>query len=91
MVRDVCYFRADAKYTVVVTADREFVIRRSIKDLLAELDPAQFWQIHRSTIVAAEAVASVGRNLVGEIVLKLKTRPERLTVSTAHRHHFRHM
>jgi DNA-binding LytR/AlgR family response regulator len=91
MVRDVCYFRADAKYTVVVTADREFVIRRSIKDLLAELDPAQFWQIHRSTIVAAEAVASVGRNLVGEIVLKLKARPERLTVSAAHRHHFRHM
>ena len=90
-VRDVCYFRADAKYTVVVTADREFVIRRSIKDLLAELDPALFWQIHRSTIVAAEAVSSVGRNLVGEIVLKLKARPERLTVSAPHRHHFRHM
>jgi DNA-binding LytR/AlgR family response regulator len=91
MVRDVCYFRADAKYTMVVTADREFVIRRSIKDLLAELDPALFWQIHRSTIVAAEAIASVGRNLVGEIVLKLKARPERLAVSAAHRHHFRHM
>jgi DNA-binding LytR/AlgR family response regulator len=90
-VRDVCYFRADAKYTVVVTADREFVIRRSIKELLAELDPALFWQIHRSTIVAAEAVASVGRNMVGEIVLKLKARPERLTVSAPHRHHFRHM
>ena len=91
MVRDVCYFRADAKYTMVVTADREFVIRRSIKDLLAELDPALFWQIHRSTIVAAEAIASVGRNLVGEIVLKLKARPERLVVSAPHRHHFRHM
>lgn len=90
-VRDVCYFRADAKYTVVVTANREFIIRRSIKELLAELDPSLFWQIHRSTIVAAEAVASVGRNLVGEIVLKLKARPERLTVSAPHRHHFRHM
>ncbi len=91
MVRDICYFRADAKYTSVYTADREVIIRRSIKDLLAELDPGLLWQIHRSTIVAAEAIASVGRNLVGETVLKLKNRPERLTVSAPHRHHFRHM
>lgn len=91
MVRDVCYFRADAKYTAVVTTGREFIIRRSIKDLLAELDPSLFWQIHRSTIVNAEAIASAGRNLAGEVVLKLKARPERLIVSAPHRHHFRHM
>ena len=90
-VRDVCYFRADAKYTSVVTAEREYIIRRSIKDLIGELDPSLFWLIHRSTIVNAEAVASVGRNLAGEIVLKLKSRPERLTVSAPHRHHFKHM
>jgi len=91
MVRDVCYFRADAKYTSVVTTDREFIIRRSIKELTAELDPELFWQVHRSTIVNIEAVGSVTRNMAGATVLKLKSRPDRLTVSEAHRHLFRHM
>ena len=91
MVRDVCYFRADAKYTSVVTPKNEFIIRRSIKELAAELDPDQFWQVHRSTIVNIEAISSVARSLGGETVLKLKARPERLSVSEAHRHMFRHM
>jgi DNA-binding LytR/AlgR family response regulator len=91
MVRDVCYFRADAKYTTVVTDDREFIIRKSIKELMESLDPSLFWQIHRSTIVNVETVASVTRNLAGGTLLKLRRRPERLTVSEAHRHQFRQM
>lgn len=92
MVADVCYFRADAKYTSVYTASRESLIRRSIKELAAELDPVRFWQVHRSTIVNVEAIASVSRSLIGgATVLKLKDRPERLDVSEAHRHLFRHM
>ncbi|MEO8812726.1 MAG: LytTR family DNA-binding domain-containing protein, partial [Caulobacteraceae bacterium] len=91
MVSDVCYFRADTKYTTVATADREFIIRRPIKDLVAELDPSQFWQIHRSTIVNVAAISSVGGNFARGMVLKLKDRPERLSVSEAHRHLFRHM
>jgi DNA-binding LytR/AlgR family response regulator len=91
MVRDVCYFRADTKYTTVVTADREFIIRRSIKELVNELDPATFWQIHRSTIVNIEAVASATRNMAGATLLNLKHRPERLEVSESHRSLFRHM
>ncbi len=91
MVRDVCFFRADAKYTSVVTADRDYIIRRSIKELAEELDPSCFWQIHRSTIVNVEAISSVTRNIAGATVLKLKHRPDRLTVSEAHRHLFRHM
>ena len=91
MVSDVCYFRADMKYTTVATAERELIIRRPIKDLLAELDPSQFWQIHRSTIVNVAAINAVGRDLAGGMVLKLKDRPERLSVSEAHRHLFRHM
>ncbi len=91
MVSDVCYFRADMKYTTVATAERELIIRRSIKDLLAELDPSQFWQVHRSTIVNVAAINAVGRDLAGGMVLKLKDRPERLPVSEAHRHLFRHM
>ncbi len=91
MVSDVCYFRADTKYTTVATAEQELIIRRPIKDLLAELDPGHFWQIHRSTIVNVAAISSVGRDLAGGMVLKLKDRPERLSVSEAHRHLFRHM
>jgi DNA-binding LytR/AlgR family response regulator len=91
MVRDVCYFRADAKYTTVVTADRDYVIRRSIKDLAETLDPSLFWQIHRSTIVNVEAIASVTRSMAGATLLKLRRRPERLTVSEAYRHLFRQM
>jgi DNA-binding LytR/AlgR family response regulator len=90
-VRDICYFRADAKYTSVVTPAKEFIIRRPIKDLMAELDPSQFWQIHRSTIVNLEAISSISRNMAGEMFVKLKARPERLAVSEAHRHLFRHM
>ena len=91
VVSDVCYFHADAKYTTVATAERELIIRRSIKELLAELDPGQFWPIHRSTIVNVSAIRSVGRNLAGGMVVKLKDRPERLSISEAHRHRFRHM
>jgi DNA-binding LytR/AlgR family response regulator len=91
MVSDVCYFRADTKYTTVATSERDLIIRRSIKDLVAELDPSQFWQVHRSTIVNVAAINSVGRDLAGGMVLKLKDRPERLSVSEAYRHLFRHM
>ncbi|THD62874.1 LytTR family DNA-binding domain-containing protein [Phenylobacterium sp.] len=91
MVGDVCYFRSDTKYTSVFTESREALIRASIKELTAELDPSRFWQIHRSTIVNVEAIASVTRNMAGATVLKLKARPERLTVSEAHRKLFKHM
>jgi DNA-binding LytR/AlgR family response regulator len=91
MVSDVCYFRAETKYTTVATAEGEFIIRRSIKDLASELDPSLFWQVHRSTIVNVAMVGSVSRDLLGGMILKLKGRPERLPVSEAHRHMFRHM
>ncbi len=91
MVRDVCYFRADAKYTTVVTAGRDYVIRRSIKDVAETLDPSLFWQIHRSTIVNVEAIASVTRSMAGATLLKLRRRPELLTVNEAYRHFCRQM
>ena len=91
MVPHVCYFRADTKYTTVATADEQFLIRRPIKDLVDELDPNQFWRVHRSTIVNVAAISSVCRDMTGGMVLKLKDRPERLSVSETHRHLFRHM
>lgn len=90
-VDEVCYFQSDAKYTRVVMADWETLIRRSLKELQEELDPACFWPIHRSTIVNASAIAGVSRNLTGRVALKLKTRREQLPVSPAHEHLFRQM
>ncbi len=90
-VDEILYFQADTKYTLVVTAQGESLIRRPLKELQDELDPAQFWPIHRSTIVNANAVAGVTRDLRGRIFVKLKSRNDRLPVSEAHAHLFRQM
>jgi DNA-binding LytR/AlgR family response regulator len=90
-VDDVVYFQADAKYTRVVTATCESLIRKPLNELRSELDPSVFWQIHRSTIVNANAIAGVTRDMLGHINLKLKRRDERLSVSESHAHLFRQM
>ncbi len=61
-VEEICYFQADNKYTMVVTAGDESVISKPIRELLAELDPEMFWQIHRSTVVNVNAIAAVHRH-----------------------------
>ena len=81
LLDDVAYFRADAKYTVVVTKEGEAVIRKPIRDLLEVLDPAVFRQVHRSTVVNMRAVAGVTRDEAGRGTLRLKGRPETLPVS----------
>jgi len=81
MLEDVLYFRADSKYTVVVTAEGEALLRTPLKELLAALDPQKFRQIHRSTIVNLAAVASVLRDDTGKGTLRLKNRSETLAVS----------
>src|SRR5688500_17419994 len=90
-VDDVCYFQADSKYTRVVTASEESLIRKPIKELSDELDPACFWQIHRSTIVNVHAVAGVVRDLRGRTQVRLRRRDELLSVSDAYVHLFRQM
>ncbi len=91
LVDDVAYFRADNKYTVVMTAEGEAIIRKPIRDLLVALDPAHFRQIHRSTIVNLKAIASIVRDDTGRGVVRLKQRPETLTVSQPFMALFRHM
>ena len=81
MVDDVAYFQADSKYTVVMTAEGEALIRKPIRELLDVLDPATFKQIHRSTIVNMKAIAAVTRDDSGRGTIRLKTRPETLPVS----------
>jgi DNA-binding LytR/AlgR family response regulator len=83
MMDDVLYFQADNKYTVVMTAEGEALVRKPLRDLLVELDTTHFKQIHRSTIVNLKAIASITRDDTGKGILKLKTRSETLTVSQA--------
>jgi DNA-binding LytR/AlgR family response regulator len=91
MVEDVVYFQSDAKYTVVMTADGEALLRTPLRDLLSVLDPSLFRQVHRSTIVNMRAIASVSRDESGRGLVKLKSRPETLTVSQPFMSLFRNM
>lgn len=90
-VDEIAYFQADNKYTRVVGSDGEALIRKSLKELVEELDPNQFWQIHRSTLVNATSISGVTRDFRGRMLVKLKTRPETLLVSDTYTHLFRQM
>jgi DNA-binding LytR/AlgR family response regulator len=90
-VDKVCYFQADNKYTMVMTADSELLIRRPIKELHEALDPQTFWQIHRSTLVNVNEIADVTRDLHGHLRVQLKSRKESLAVSEPYNHLFRQM
>jgi DNA-binding LytR/AlgR family response regulator len=90
-IDEVHYFRADAKYTVVATAGQDSLIRIPIKDLVDQLDPELFWQIHRGTVVNVNQVAGVSRDFRGHMVVRLKQRAETLPVSDTYAHRFRQM
>ncbi|MEP7302770.1 MAG: LytTR family DNA-binding domain-containing protein [Caldimonas sp.] len=93
MVRidDVVYFEAADKYVRVVTASREHLIRTSLRELVPRLDASRFWQVHRGTVVRAEAIALAEREESGRVTLKLHGRPEKLVVSRLHAHRFKAM
>ncbi|MEO8506499.1 MAG: LytTR family DNA-binding domain-containing protein [Betaproteobacteria bacterium] len=91
MVDDVAYFRSDHKYTTVMTAQGEALLRTPLHELLAKLDPAHFKQIHRSTIVNMRMVASVVRDDSGRGMMRIKNRPETLPVSLTFMPLFRNM
>ncbi len=91
MVDDVAYFQADHKYTVVMTAEGEALLRKPIRELLQVLDPSTFKQIHRSTIVNLKAIASISRDDSGRGTVTLKSRPETLGVSAPFMSLFRNM
>ncbi len=90
-VDEVLYFVSDEKYTRVQTAQQEALIRKPIRELLAELDPAQFWQIHRSTLINTRAIAGVTRDERGRQLVAIKGRPEKLEVSRSYAHLFKGM
>ena len=90
-VDEIVYFRAENKYTVVMTADGEALIRKTVKELADELDPAMFWQIHRATLVNVNAIAGVTRDFRGHLQVRLRQRKETLAVSESYTHLFRQM
>jgi DNA-binding LytR/AlgR family response regulator len=83
-VEDVLFFISDEKYTRVQTASLEALIRKPIKELVGELDAELFWQIHRSTLVNAKAIAGVTRDLRGRQLVAVRGHPEKLEVSRSY-------
>ena len=90
-VAEVVYFEAADKYIRVLTSSHEYLIRTPLKDLLPQLDPQLFWQIHRGTVVQAGAIDSVHRDEAGKLSLSLRGRPEKLAVSRLYSQQFRAM
>jgi len=90
-VDEVMFFQSDNKYTRLALKDGEALIRKPLKELIDELDAQQFWQIHRSTLVNVNAIASVSRDFRGRMQIKLKHGSEMLLVAESCAHLFRQM
>ena len=90
-VENICYFRAENKYTTVITPDREALIRRPIREIAEAVDPEVFWQIHRSTLVNINFMLGVVRDFRGRLSVRLRHRKETLQVSESHAHLFKGM
>ena len=90
-VADILFFQSDEKYTRVQTSRFEALIRKPVRDLAEELDPALFWQIHRSTLVNVNAIDGVARDLRGRHLVLIKGQPDKLEVSRSFVHLFKQM
>jgi DNA-binding LytR/AlgR family response regulator len=88
-VDEVLYFEAADKYVRVITAEREHLIRLSLRELLPQLDADRFWQIHRGTVVRSDAVASALRDEAGKVTLTLRGHKDKLAVSRLYAHLFK--
>jgi DNA-binding LytR/AlgR family response regulator len=90
-VAEVLYFEAADKYVRVVTAQREYLVRISLRELLPQLDMQRFWQIHRGTVVRSDAIATALRDEAGKITLTLRGHADKLGVSRLYAHIFKPM
>jgi DNA-binding LytR/AlgR family response regulator len=88
-IDEVLFFESDTRYTRVVTSSDEGLIRTPIKDLLLGLDPDQFWQIRRGTLVCARAIARIRRDEVGTFLVELREHPAQLKVGQTYAWRFR--
>ncbi len=90
-VQDVLFFQSDEKYTCVQTASAEYLIRTPVSDLAAQLDPAQFWQVHRSVVVNLQYVEGTRRDDASRLFVRIKGHRAELPVSRAYVHLFKAM
>ena len=90
-VEDIVYFEAADKYVRVLTAGHEYLIRTPLKELLPQLDAQRFWQVHRGTVVRADAIEAVTRDEAGKLHLTLRGIPDKLAVSRLYAHLFKAM
>ncbi len=88
-VDSVLYFAADDKYVRIVTAEREHLIRLSLRELLPQLDSGMFWQIHRGTVVQAQRIEAVTQLDTGMLIVRMRGRSEELKVSRLYAHRFK--
>lgn len=90
-IDEVLCFEAADKYIRVLTAGHEYLIRTPLKQLLPQLDPQVFWQVHRAVVVRSDAVEAVHRDEAGRLHLDLRGRPGKIPVSRLYAHLFRAM
>ena len=90
-IGEVLYFEAADKYIRVITAAREYLIRTSLRDLLPQLDGQRFWQVHRGTVVRADAIATATRDESGKVHLTLRGHADKLVASRLYAHLFKAM
>jgi len=90
-VAEVLYFEAADKYVRVITLQREYLIRTSLRELLPQLDAQRFWQVHRGTVVRADAIATALRDESGKVHLTLRGHADKLVASRLYAHLFKAM
>jgi len=90
-VSEVLFFKAEDKYTVVQTAQKEFLIKTPIKELEKELDPDQFWRVHRSSIVNIEKIKLIKRSFTNQMMIAFEHTEQIIPVSRSCEHLFKQM
>jgi DNA-binding LytR/AlgR family response regulator len=90
-IDDVLIFKSADKYTQVFTPKKESLIRKTIKELIQELDPEKFWKIHRGTIINVSAISKISKSISGKYVVKINNHDEPLLVSRSYSHLFKQM
>ena len=90
-VEDVCCLQSADKYTLLLTRDAELLLRTPLKELITQLDPQEFWQVHRGAVVNIRQIVSAHHGVLGKVTLTLRDRPEKIAVSRSYSHLFRQM